>query len=76
MEKCIICGSPCKIEDKTVIDGTYKFDCLRCGHFKIDTLDIITYREKISNLPLNQIACVSGWIREHEPVTINEPVIL
>jgi nucleoside 2-deoxyribosyltransferase len=66
MDKCPICNSPANIIEKTLDHEIYLIvDCYRCGNYRIFE-DVIEYEFEIDKLSPEQIANISGWIRENQ----------
>ena len=67
MDKCPICSSPLIGKDEYESD-IFIYNCYRCGKFKI-TEDAIKFQ--CHNLNDEQIANISGWIKEHQDIIID-----
>ena len=65
--KCPICDSTSALSPRQ-FDGV-EFNCHRCGPFSITNSAFATWKEKKPNS--RQLANASGWIREHQNITIN-----
>lgn len=66
MDKCPICNSPANINDKTYDYKTYLIvNCYRCGKYKIEE-EVIQFEIENNKLSPEQIANISGWIRENQ----------
>ena len=70
-DKCPICSSPAIIDDKTYKFETYLIvKCYRCGKYEIDE-EVIEFEIDNDKLSSEQIANISGWIRENQGSIIN-----
>ncbi|MDP8202375.1 MAG: hypothetical protein P9M11_09605 [Candidatus Tenebribacter burtonii] len=70
-ERCPICGSPSLINEYSHdIISIYKVNCLRCGKYEINE-EVIEFEIDNDKLSPEQIANVSGWIRENQDIIID-----
>ncbi len=67
LQRCPICNSPAEVPDLRYIKGNH-IDCFRCGKYKISTEAI----EDFGGFDENQIALISGWIRENSDTLITD----
>ncbi|MCK4654078.1 MAG: hypothetical protein KAU01_06510 [Candidatus Cloacimonetes bacterium] len=65
MDKCPICGSPANIIDNTFRYSYLIVTCYRCGKYKIEE-EVIQFEIENNKLSPEQIANISGWIRENQ----------
>ncbi len=65
---CPICGSPLRDDFTKPKEYMWRYDCYRCGKFKILTTGISALNGQISGIELNDITkiYISGWIRENQ----------
>jgi hypothetical protein len=75
MDRCSICNSPTTIYEKTnEFDTHYIVNCHRCGRFRIEEevlQYIIDYEIENDGLNSEQIANISGWIRDNQGLKIH-----
>jgi len=71
MDKCPICGSPSLITDiSNDFNILFKVNCLRCGKYKIKE-EVIEFEIENDELSPEQIANISGLIRENQDILID-----
>jgi len=65
---CPICGSPLREDFTKPKEYMWRYDCYRCGKFKILEDGLMALNGLISGIELNAKTkiYISGWIREHQ----------
>jgi hypothetical protein len=71
MHQCHVCSFPCRSVKISEGGGRFEIDCYRCGQYTIGTIaDSFINRKELT---LNQVANLSGYIRQNPGLEIREP---
>src|SRR5690349_3153032 len=70
MTKCPVCALPANIRD---ISDSKQVVCFRCGKYELAG----TAHSMLVSTPLSsrQISCASGWLHEHQGISLNSQTV-